>query len=401
MKKKTWVATAVAVAVVVVLGASVLRAVNTRNNKQQEAAVATANLQKTPVYEVAANAYATLQPVNLEKTMLVSGSVEAVKFAAIRSAVSADVIELLAREGQAVKAGQPLVRLDDADSAQRAAAADRQAAASKAQLDIAKRQLDNNLALSKQGFISATALETTQANFDAAQANFDAAKANAAVARKAQQDTLIRAPFAGVVAQVHVNPGDRVAVQGPVVDVVGQGALEVAVAVPVAQARGIRAGQKATLTAEGLAKQQPAVVARVAPSVNAGSRQVMVYLSLPAQTPLRHGEFVQGELLLDTENTLALPVSAVMRNKPQPYVQVIENQTVKHVTVALGAMGRVGNVEYVQIEGLNAATLVLLAEAGSMAEGTQLKLLGAQAAPQTASAASAPAVSAAQPAKAP
>jgi hypothetical protein len=62
-------------------------------------------------------------------------------------------------------------------------------------------------------------------------------------------------------------------------------------------------------------------------------------------------------------------------------------------------MGRVGNVEYVQIEGLNAATLVLLAEAGSMAEGTQLKLLGAQAAPQAASAA--PAASAAQPAKAP
>jgi len=375
MKKKTWVATGVAAAIVLVLGASVLRAVNNRNAKQQEAAVATANLQKTPVYEVAPQAYATLQPVALDKTLLISGSVEAVKFAAIRSAVAADVIELLAREGQAVKSGQPLVRLDDADTAQRAAAAERQAAASKAQLDIAKRQLDNNKALSQQGFISATALETTQANFDAAQANYDAAKANAAVARKAQQDTLIRAPFAGVVAQVHVNPGDRVAVQAAVVDVVGQGALEVAVAVPVAQARDIRAGQKALLTAEGLAKEQTAVVARVAPSVNMGSRQVMAYLSLPAQTPLRHGEFVQGELLLDTEKTLAVPVTAVMRNKPQPYVQVIDNQVVKHVTVTLGAIGRVGTQQYVQIDGLAAGAVVLLAEAGSMAEGTQLKLL--------------------------
>ncbi|MEY3953979.1 MAG: Macrolide export protein MacA [Pseudomonadota bacterium] len=378
MKKKTWVATGVAAAIVLVLGASVLRAVNNRNTKQQEAAVATANLQKTPVYEVAPQAYAPLQPVALDKTLLISGSVEAVKFAAIRSAVAADVIELLAREGQAVKAGQPLVRLDDADTAQRAAAADRQAAASKAQLDIAKRQLDNNKALSQQGFISATALDTTQANFDAAQANYDAAKANAAVARKAQQDTLIRAPFAGVVAQVHVNPGDRVAVQAAVVDVVGQGALEVAVAVPVAQARGIRAGQKALLTAEGLNKEQTAVVARVAPSVNTGSRQVMAYLSLPAQTPLRHGEFVQGELLLDTEKTLAVPVTAVMRNKPQPYVQVIDNQVVKHVTVSLGAIGRVGTQQYVQIDGLAAGSVVLLAEAGSMAEGTQLKLLTAQ-----------------------
>ena len=76
---------------------------------------------------------------------------------------------------------------------------------------LAQRQWDNNKALVDQGFISRTALETSQSNLASAQANHKAALAAVDMAAKAMDDTLLRAPISGIVAQRIAQPGERVA----------------------------------------------------------------------------------------------------------------------------------------------------------------------------------------------
>ena len=88
--------------------------------------------------------------------------------------------------------------------------AQEQADSAKAQIDIAQRQWNNNKALVDQGFISKTALDTSLNNLHAAQANHKAALAAVDMARKTLDDTVLRAPISGVVAQRLAQPGERV-----------------------------------------------------------------------------------------------------------------------------------------------------------------------------------------------
>ena len=99
------------------------------------------------------------------------------------------------REGDAVKAGQVVARIDSTEYAAPACKqAQEQADSAKAQIDIAQRQWDNNKALVDQGFISKTALDTSLNNLNAAQANHKAALAAVEMARKTLDDTVLRAP---------------------------------------------------------------------------------------------------------------------------------------------------------------------------------------------------------------
>ena len=119
------------------------------------------------------------------------------------------------REGDTVKAGQVVARIDSTEYGARVKQAQEQADSAKAQIDIAQRQWDNNKALMDQGFISKTALDTSLNNLNAAQANHKAALAAVEMARKTLDDTVLRAPISGVVAQRLAQPGERVGYRWP------------------------------------------------------------------------------------------------------------------------------------------------------------------------------------------
>ena len=79
---------------------------------------------------------------------------------------------LTLREGDTVKAGQEVARIDPTEARARLRQAQQQADAAKSQVDINQRQYNNNRALVDQGFISATALVTSQASLEAAKASY-------------------------------------------------------------------------------------------------------------------------------------------------------------------------------------------------------------------------------------
>lgn len=380
----------VAAVVLAVVAAGALRAMSARKAQQQEAA---ALRTEHVVLDIAPDELLPVQARTLSLGVPVSGSVRAVHTATIKARVAGELQDLTLREGDAVRAGQVVARIDPTETQARVRQAEQQASAAQAQVAIGQRQFDNNQALVAQGFISKTALDTSLASLDAAKATHQAAVAAAQVARKALADTVLRSPIDGLVAQRLAQNGERVAVEARILEVVDLSRLEVEVLVPAADAARVRVGQTAELRLEGAERSIAAQVARINPSAQAGSRAVPMYLSIEggaAQPGLRQGVFLQGSIAAGTEQALAVPLDAVRTDQAAPYVQVADNGKVVHRKVTTGARAQVGRTTWVAVQGLSAGELVLAARVGALPEGTALRLPAAPGtAPAPASVASA------------
>jgi RND family efflux transporter MFP subunit len=390
---KRWIQWAVALLVVGLITGSVLRTLSTRKAQQQ--ALAAASTAKNPGVELAATDVVKAETRALAQGLAVSGSLKAVNSAMVKARVAGELQGLSVREGDFVKAGQVIARIDASEFQSRVQQARQQAESAKAQVAVAQRQFDNNKALVDQGFISKTALDTSLANLNAAQATYRAAQAATAIAAKSLDDTVLKSPIDGQVAQRLAQPGERVGIDAKIVEVVDLRQLELEASLGAQESMDVRVGQSAELQIEGSPQTVKARVARINPSAQAGSRSVLVYLSLdnPAGSalPLRQGLFAQGTLGTAQAALLAVPVISVRTDKPAPYVQALENGQVVHRTVTLGARGNAGSETLVAVTGLAEGTLVLRGQIGALLEGTPVRFTAMDAAPtRAAAAASAP-----------
>ena len=329
---------------------------------------------KDPVIELSAIDMATAHVVELTSGLPISGALKAVNSAIVKARVPGELQGLTVREGDRVEAGQVIARVESTEYADRVRQAQQQADAAKAQVEIAQRQVDNNAALVRQGFISKTAADNSLASLNTAQANHRAAQAGIDVLRKSLADTVLRAPISGQVSQRLAQPGERVAPEARIVEIVDLSRLELEASISPADSVAVRVGQQALLRIEGVAQPVAATVARINPSAQAGSRSVLIYLTVAAQPGLRQGLFAQGQLATETQRALAVPLNAVRTDKPLPYVQVVEGDRIAHRTVQTGVRGQVDGELWVAVQGVADGARVLRGAAGVVREGTQVKL---------------------------
>ena len=167
-----------------------------------------------------------------------------------------------------------------------------------------------------------------------------------------------------------------------------------------------------SLTVPGAAPDLASIsakVVRINPSAQTGSRTVAVYMAVQTATKnasennssqraaqLRPGLFLQGSIITGSTNQLAVPLSAVRTDKPQPYVQVLQASgtapakpntlRVVHKTVQLGVQTSHQGASWVQIaSGLSAGDRVLAGSAGGLREGTLVEVQVPQATANSAS----------------
>ncbi len=372
-----WVAAAIAIALI---GVGATRALTAR--QAQKNALTAVPAAPQPM-TIAASEVWTVRRQSLALGVPVSGVLRAVHSATIKARVAGELQGLSLREGDTVRAGQEVAHIEAVEMQARLRQAQQQADAARAQADINQRQYDNNRALVDQGFISRTALDTSQASLQAAKSSYQAALAGADVARKALADTVLRSPLSGQVAQRMAQNGERVAVEARVLEVVDLSRLEVEALMGPADSVAVRVGQTARLTIEGSSQALTATVVRINPSAQAGSRSVPVYLSVDNSeraSALRQGLFVQGTLNTGTAELLAVPLDAVRTDKPIPYVQMAVQDRVVHQNVRTGARSVADGQALVAVEGVTEGALVLTARVGPLPEGTALRLPPAAAA---------------------
>ncbi|QJR12349.1 Multidrug resistance protein MdtA [Usitatibacter rugosus] len=375
--------------VIAALALLVAAGVGTALALSQTGAKKDAKKNEEKVFEFAAGDLAEMQRVPLGRQIPVSGSVKPLLQATVRSKVPAEVAKIHVQEGQRVDAGTALVTLDTADLKARYDAQAATVAEAKARLDLARKNLANNKQLLEKTFISQNAYDTVSNTVLVAEAILLSAEAQATIAQRALNDASIRAPFNGVVAKRWVNVGDKVTADMPVAYVVDLGRMELEAAVPVGEIPFVHVGQEILFTVDGFPTRKfSGKVERVNPSAEAGSRTIMVFVTLPnADSSLKGGMFANGILATGAGTDVnVIPITAILEEGGQTFVHVVKGGKIERRSVVTGPRSVERGVIVVK-EGLEPNVPVVIVKADGIKAGATAIVKGAAGAPPAAAAA--------------
>ena len=279
-------------------------------------------------------------------------------------------------EGQAVKKGDVLVRIDMADLQ---SALDERLAnleAAKAQLTLARKTRDAKVKLAAKGYAARLAVNEVESAYDAAAANLRALEAQADAARRALAKAEVKAPMTGIVATRDVNPGDKVAVDAPLLTLVALDEMEIDAPVPASEIGRVMIGQPVTFQVPGLAERRFAgVVARINPVARAGTRSIPVYIDLDNPDGLlRGGMFAEGEIVIEeAADVLAVPSEAVRDRNGEAYVLKLEEGRILRQPVTAEAQPSGG---LVQVTGLAPGDRIIAAAGIELPPETPVRVSG-------------------------
>ncbi len=250
--------------------------------------------------ELAADDLATAEAGEIQRLLPLTGALRAAAQAVVKAKVAGELAEVLVKEGDAVKAGQLLARIDEAEY--RARLNERVAAleASRAQAKFAEQSRRKYEELLAKKFISETAYENYQTNANVTEGQVRAAEAQLALARKALDDSLVRAPIAGSISERALQRGDKASVDTRLFTVVDLAKLELEAPVPAAEVPHLAVGQEVRFTVEGFgSKEFAGSIVRINPATQPGTRSLLIYVEIPnPELALKAGMFAKGSLVL-------------------------------------------------------------------------------------------------------
>ncbi len=243
--------------------------------------------------------------------------------AILSAQLSASVLALPFREGDRVAAGAVLVRLDDA--ALRAAASAAQASFMTAETDLTRTE-----ALLAKG--AATPREREEADSRTA-----VARAALAGSRQTLAYAVVRAPFAGVVVARPVHVGDVVSPGAALVEVEGDGGLELEATLEEALAAAVRPGLEVTAQVDGQPGPVKATIRSLSPAADPVTHRFVVKADLPRAPGLRSGLFARLVVPgVGDDPSLAVPASAIFARGGLTGVFVVKDGTTRLRWVAVG-----------------------------------------------------------------
>ena len=282
---------------------------------------------------------ARLETRELPRWLPVSGTLQPVNQTTVKAKVSGDIRQVFVREGEAVKAGQVLARLDTADL--EAKLTDRIGAleASRAQLALAEKTRTQNRTLLTQGFISQNAYDSAESNLSVTQGTLKSYEAQVQLARNALRDAIVTAPISGTLAKRHVQPGEKVNFDSPLFTIVDLGKMELQAMVPANDIPEIALDMPVELSIDGFGERSFAgSVERINPMTEAGTRAILVFVQIPnPDTALKGGMFASGRIRLAAGTPVpTLPVAAIRSEAGQTFVWTIEGGKLIRRNVLLG-----------------------------------------------------------------
>ena len=301
-----------------------------------------------------------------------SGPLVAPQTAVLRAKAPGTLLSLAVAEGDRVKAGQVVGRIDAAELDTRLAERRAQVESARAQLVQAERSHASNQRLSDQGFISPIALDASRSALDTARAQLRAAEAALQTVQVGGRETVLVAPIAGIVHRRHVLPGEKLAAEQQVLTLVDLAALELAGSVATHEVSVLAPGMPVAVRVEGHGRDVTGTLARIAPAAEAGTRSIGVTVALAnPKESFRAGQYAVGRVVLaDPAQRLTLPAAAVSGSPGAQQVWVLDNGALLRRSVTTGRRDeREGRVEIVA--GLDARAQVLAAPYDNLREGAK------------------------------
>ena len=323
----------------------------------------------------------TVQSNALASGPVITGSVQPERRADLRAEVSAVVLQVLKENGEAVKRGDVLVRLDETAIRDSLTSAEQAARSAGQALDQAERQLVRLTTLRASGMTSAQALDDAEVRRNSAQSDLAAARSRAVLAQQQMQRTLVRAPFDGVVSERKVSAGDTAAVGKELLKVIDPGSMRFEGHVSADKISAVKVGQPVSFRVNGYGEQEfQGVVRRIDPSANDVTRQVAVLVGfVNAIQPKVSGLYGEGRIDSDAKAALMLPEGALVKAGDKAYTWRLKDKTLTKVALVIGPRDpRSGNYEVVK--GLAAGERVMRNPNAAFKDGQQVTMAPARVA---------------------
>ncbi|SEK20795.1 RND family efflux transporter, MFP subunit [Roseateles sp. YR242] len=270
---------------------------------------------------------------------VVTGSIQPERRADLRAELQAVVLAVYKENGESVKRGDLLARLDDTAIRDSVQSADEAVRASSQSFEQAERQFQRLKTLQAQGMSSIQAMEDAEIRRNNAQSDLVAAKARQATARQQQQRTEIRAPFDGVVSDRKASPGDSAQLGKELIKVMDPGSMRFEGLVSADRMSELKLGQTVYFKVNGYPQVDfQGKVRRIAQAANANTRQVEVLVDFAgAQQPGVAGLYAEGRVQTTSVSALMVADGALVKEGDRSYVWRIDSGAINKIEVRLGA----------------------------------------------------------------
>jgi RND family efflux transporter MFP subunit len=338
--------------------------------KAADSATATAD----PVVLIGRENLAVASLAELRSGPSISGSLEPKVEARVRSEIMGPVERTFAEEGQRVRQGVLLAKIDDSSVRDAYLSAKSAVRSAESALQNAQRNAERSTRLAKAGALAERDLETALLNQTNAEGALADARARLTAAEKQLAHTLVRSPINGIVSEREVAPGDVVQVGAAMFTIVDLRTLRLEATVPVEDIGRLKVGTPVEFGVSGFDRRFRGRIERINPAVDPSTRQVRIYVAIPnAEQSLVAGLFAEGRVATDARRAIAVPTSAVDRRGTSPVIHRVKGGKVDVVPVQLGVQDEAA--ELVEIAaGIAQGDTVLLGSAQAITEGTPVRV---------------------------
>jgi membrane fusion protein, multidrug efflux system len=352
-----------------------------------------ASAASAPVLLLAAEDLRSVSLAGAAGGPVITGSVQPEKRADLRAEVAAVVIQVLKENGEAVKRGDLLMRLDDTSIRESLQSADAGSRAAAQAFEQAQRQVERLKTLQAQGMTSAQALDDAEGRRNSAQSELVAARGRVVSAQQQLRRTEVRAPFDGVVSERKASVGDTAAVGKELVKVIDPRGMRFEGLISADRMDDVKTGQRVAFRINGFGDEEFAgTVKRIDATANATTRQVEVMVAFADGTkaPRVAGLYAEGRITGSGAAVARIADASIVRsgdNGQATHVWRVKDGRVNKVAVQLGARDdRSGEFE---LKGGLADGDVLLRNPGSgLVDGQRVEM--AKAVASSAASATAP-----------
>ncbi len=318
----------------------------------------------------------TLQASQRATGPVISGSLQPERRADLRAELAAVVLQVLKDNGEPVRAGELLVRLDDTAIRDSLNSAEEAVRASTQAFEQSERQMQRLKTLQAQGMVSTQALEDSEMRRNNLQNDLVAARSRAVAARQQLRRTEVRAPFDGLVSERKVSAGDTAQVGKELLKVMDPRSMRFEGLVAADRLNELKLGQTVIFRVNGAAPlDYQGKVQRIDSAANAATRQVevRVQFSDPASAPRVAGLFAEGRVQTGGTLALMLPESTLLRAGEAAHVWKLGAQVLQKTAVTLGERdARTGQVPV--LTGVVAGDQVLRNPGSGLRDGQSFEL---------------------------
>lgn len=369
--------------IVLAIASTLAACSNKEAEKPKNAASASSATSKADKQDTAAAPKLIIAPEDIMKVQsnalasgpVVTGSIQPERKADLRAEVSTIVLQVLKENGDVVKRGDVLVRLDETSIRENLNSAEDNARSAALALDQADRALQRLKTLRASGMTSLQALDEAEVKVNAARSELSASRARASTARQQLQRTIVRAPFDGVVSERKVSAGDTAAIGKELVKVIDPTSMRFAGRVSADKIAQVKIGQPVSFRINGYGGQEfRGKVTRVDPAANDVTRQVEVLVAFAdTNQPRVSGLYAEGNIESTTVNALTLPEGALVKAGDKSYAWRITGKSLKRVDLSIGKRDqRTGNYEI--RSGLAEGDVVMRSPNSSFRDGQAIEM---------------------------